>query len=893
MAAADGGLGQDLPVGTITFLLTDIEGSTRRWIDHSSVMGGVVERHDGILVQSFEKHQGHDLKKKGEGDSRFAVFVSPRSALIAAIEIQKELAKQEWGAVGPLKVRIALHSGEAEFRAGDYYGPVVNRCARMRGAAHGGQIILSEATKELIGDRLPEDISLRDLGFHRFKDLQEPDRIYQIVGADFEDVRTPLASLSATKHNLPIQLSSFVGRGDQIAAINKVIKKNRLVTLFGVGGGGKTRLALQVAADLAEDFPDGVWFADLASIQDPEMTAQAIAQNLPIAQAGKAAMDAMVDHFAEAKALFVIDNCEHLAGKPAIVINDLLRRCPLIKVLATSREQLSVMGESVFDVPPMDFDLNGKPPMKDIVAQLEAVELLRDRAAKRLSGEDILSDETAEDIYEMCKLVDGIPLALEQVAASLAYMTVHEARLQLTDHLDMLQLKEVGRPDRHQTMTATIDWSYQQLNEREKRLFLLLSIFDAGCTREAAEFVCSEPITPGIKAARLLEGIADHSLLVFSKIESAKSSRYRMLEPIRQFAASHLPGEDLEHLKDRHFEWFYNFSLQAKGAGLDADDGRYYKLLNADYDNMRKALAWGPTRPELATKSVDLCNALYPFWLRRGLIREGTTCIQRAMDASTALPEAIRAEALLWLGILQWQGGNLEAADRALRASYKVYDDLFDEAGKAKAQGNLGSLAFYEGRYEEAKAIYESVIPTFEKFGNLLPLASAHENLGVCESKLGLLDDAVLHLQKAIALYRQVKATKFLAKALDSLLGVYVMRKELAGHIPDFIEGTNIALRQPEDDFYLFENLLDCGCQICITMGEFELAAQAFGAMELSVEHSQRIVSPAQLEEREQRKKLLTEQLGAKQLAKALRDGRALGPRTMLGLLCRKIEGEG
>jgi len=886
--ATDEGPSQNLPTGTITFLLTDIEGSTRRWKQFPAAMGDAVEQHNAILVSAIAKHAGNDLEKKGEGDSRFAVFTSARSALDAALNIQTELAKQDWQHISGLKVRIALHSGEAELRNNDYFGTVVNRSARMRGAAHGGQVILSEATKELIGGQLPDGVSLRDLGYHRFKDLEEADRIYQVVAEELEDVKTPLNSLSAAKHNLPVQLSSFIGRGDQLVAIPKLVLKNRLVTLFGVGGGGKTRLALQVAAELTDEFSDGVWFVDLAPIQDPEMVAQVIAQSLPISQAGKAPLDAIVDNYAEGKALIVVDNCEHLVEKTALVVNEILRRCPSSKVLATSRRQLSVQGECVYEVPPMNFDLNGKPPTVDIVAQLEAVELLRDRAAKRLSGEEILNEVTAELIYELCKLVDGIPLAIEQIAASLAFMSIAEARRTFSEHLINLGFDVVGVPDRQLTMEAVTDWSVNLLKEEEKSLFFALSIFDGGCTTEAAEFVCCESTPAARTTTKRLEAIARQSLITYSR----PASRYRMLEPIRQFAANRLPSEELENLRSRHYEWFYNVANQAKAAGLDADNGRFYKLLNADYDNIRKALAWGTTHTELAVKTVELCNSMYAFWMRRGIIREGTMRLQQAMDGTSGLPEAIRAEALLFLGILQWQGANLDAAGRALQASYEAFDALGDEANKARAYGNLGNMAFTHRRFAEAKRIYLEIIPIFEKFGNKRGLARTLENLGVCESELGDYDQAIFYLTQSIELHRQLNDLVSMAKAIDAILGVFGMRGDLLDHQPEFLEAAAIALSLKEEDHFLFANLLDAGCQICIALEEFELAAQAFGAMERSMEEGQRVALDLQFQRHQSMRTLLSEKLG-KRFLRAIVDGRALGAQSMLGLLCRRLEGEG
>jgi tetratricopeptide (TPR) repeat protein len=477
-------------------------------------------------------------------------------------------------------------------------------------------------------------------------------------------------------------------------------------------------------------------------------------------------------------------------------------------------------------------------------------------------------------------------LAIEQVAASLAYMTIRQLRIQLGEHFNVKKFDAVGVPDRQQTMEAAIDWSIQLLTEEEKRLFLLLSVFDGGWASNAAEFVCCESMSGSADISQILELLASGSLVSYSRA----GARYRMLEPIRQYAAERLPASDLQGLRDRHFEWFYNIAILAKAAGLEADDSRHYKTLNADYDNLRRALAWGLTRQEFAIKTVELCNALYRFWLRKGLIREGTTWIQQSMDTTPDMPEQIRAESLLWLGVLQWQGKNYGAADKALQSSYDVFTALHDEQNAARAYGNMGLVAFAQCHYAVAKQKFERVIPVFEKFGNFGSLASTVENLGVCQSELGDFNEAEESLKRSIFLHRDMKSSSALSKAIDSLLGNYEKMGELLNHKEKFLEGAEIALT--ENEIFLIENYLESGCLFCKHLGEFELGTQAIGGLEMAVEESQRVLVPAQESLREDLRSFFAAQIGERRYRRALLDGRGLGARTMLRMVCRMAEGE-
>jgi predicted ATPase/class 3 adenylate cyclase len=881
-----------MPSGTITLLLTDIEGSTKRWAAHADLMRAAVALHDSILVESAARYHGHDLRKKGEGDSRFIVFERAHDAVNAAIEMQMRLQAEEWGPLSPLKIRIALHTAEAELRDEDYFGPGVNRCARMRAAAHGGQIIISSGTKMLVADSLPEGVTLKDLGLHIFKDISQPDRIFQVIVPDLITVTTPLSSLSATRHNLPIQLSTFVGREKQITAVKGILSSfRRLTTIRGPGGIGKTRLAVQVAAEVYDDYPDGVWFVPLAALQDPQLVSQAIAESLPIGFADKEPLAAIVDEFREARALFVIDNCEHLDRSVAEVLNHVLRSCPQIQVIATSREPLGVAGELDFNVPSMAWDLESKQATVESVGKLEAVRLFMDRAKSRLGDGEILTEETAQDIANIVKKLGGIPLAIEQAAAALSHMAPREILDRITRHFSALKLDEIGVEDRHKTIQATIDWSFSRLSNDEKTLFTSLSVFTGGWNREAAEFVCQSARMALDKVGDVLEMLVKRSLVVSELLPGWRINRYRLLEPIREYAESKRDIKDDPTLFEKHFEWFLNVCEQAHHAGLDADNARYDKWLSADQENIRSSLDWGLNNSRPNNECLKFSIWMHRYWIRHDLIREGLSWMQRSMDASQTIDAPLRAEALNILGALAWQGGDLVAARKAFQASIEIYTSLGDEIGAAKSSANLGGIAFYEQDFETSANSYARSAKVFRSLGDQQRLASALENQGVSECWLeGRLPAAIEHLSEGTNLARVLENRGGLCQCLYSLLGVHAMYGDLMDRMDLFLEGSELAMQI--NDPFTSENYLDLSARICLELKEPRMAAQCVGAMELASEKAERKVIQKQRNSRDQLMKVIRDLMGFQHFQRALREGRGIGPTPMLGFVRQLITGE-
>src|SRR5271154_552216 len=477
-----------LPTGTVTFLFTDIEGSTRLWETQRAAMQQALAQHDAILREAIEANDGYLVKTTGDG--AHAAFARAADAIAACLAAQRALKAYAWGGLS-IKSRMALHSGAAEERNGDYYGPALNRAARLMAAAHGGQILLSLATEELVRDHLPADIALRDMGERRLKDLVRPERVYQITAPDLPVDFAPLKTLDARPNNLPAQTTPFIGRDNEIHALKKRLSDPsvRLLTLSGVGGTGKTRLALQAAADMVDEFEHGVFFVPLAALNDPALVLPTIARAFDVREsAGRPLQVQLRDYLGEKQLLLVLDNFEQVVDA-APVVSDLLRAAPGLKVLVTSREVLRLSGETDYPVPPLSLpDPKQLPPLERLM-QYEAVALFMARALA-VKAAFTVTNENAPAIAEICYRLDGLPLAVELAAARVRVLPPQRMLAELDRRLSFLTGGARDLPARQKTLRGAIDWSHALLTGNEQQLFRRLAVFVGGCTLETIEAVC-------------------------------------------------------------------------------------------------------------------------------------------------------------------------------------------------------------------------------------------------------------------------------------------------------------------------------------------------------------------------------------------------------------------
>ncbi len=588
-AGSGGPDGAELPAGTLTFLLTDIEGSTRLWESEPEAMEVALQRHDRLLAELIEGHGGAVITSRGEGDSFFAVFHSAVSAVEAAGMCQLRLGREVWPANMALRVRMGLHTGEARLRGGDHldHSPI-NRCARVRAAGHGGQVLLTKTTRDLVAGRLGSGFGLKELGDFRLRDLAGPEVIYQLTHPDLQVDFPPIHTVAERTGNLPLQVSSFIGRGRELEHTAAALGETRLVTLTGAGGVGKTRLGLQVAGQLSPRFGDGAWLCELAPVRDVAAVDDAVAAVFSVtAPAGESTRDALVEFLRAKQLLLVLDNCEHLLEGAAALVDVLQRSCERLVILATSREGLGIEGERLVPVPPLavpgtDADLSA-------ITQAEAVRLFAERAAA-VKPEFAVTAENATAVAAAVRRLDGIALAIELAAARLAAMTPAELARRLERSFAVLGAGRRGALPHHQTLRATIDWSYQLLAEPEQRLLARLAVFAGGCTLEAAETVCGgEGIDPDT-VFELLARLVARSLVVTE--EHGPETRYRLLETIRQYGEERLDAAgETDRWQARHADYYTAVLKQIRHHGR-REDVFWAVRLSAEQDNLLAAWGW-------------------------------------------------------------------------------------------------------------------------------------------------------------------------------------------------------------------------------------------------------------------------------------------------------------
>jgi predicted ATPase/class 3 adenylate cyclase len=581
----------DLPTGTVTFLFTDLEGSTRLWEDKPEAMKAALARHDDLLREAVESCGGHVVKTTGDGV--LAVFATAHEALNAAVRGQRSLGLEAWTETGPLRVRMGLHTGEAENRSRDYYGAALNRAARLMSAAHAGQIVVSNATEQFVRADLAPELDLIDLGEHRFRDLSRPVRVFQVTAPGLRREFPKLRSLDEFLGNLPRQVTSFIGRGEELKSVVASLDEHRLVTLTGPGGIGKTRLSIQVAAELQPRYADGAWICELAGASDGESLLQLVAATLGVQPRADVSLEgSIVGFLATKQLLLILDNCEHLILAAARLVGAILRDAFDVRILATSREALGVTGErsSALGTLPLP-DPTGD---YEAIAERAAVRLFTERAAAVREG-FVLEPRNAATVAELCCRLDGIPLAIELAAARVVAMSPAEILARLDERFRLLIGGERAGAERHQTLAAAVDWSYSLLETPDRLVFARLGVFVGGFDLAAAEAVVA---AEGIERSDVLDAVASlvaRSMVVAEEHDDA-TTRYRMLETLRDYALERL--DDVHPWKRRHAQHYATFAEQAGRDVTSPDEVRWRRRIRSELDNLRAAVSWALARDE-------------------------------------------------------------------------------------------------------------------------------------------------------------------------------------------------------------------------------------------------------------------------------------------------------
>jgi predicted ATPase/class 3 adenylate cyclase len=765
-----------LPSGTVTFLFTDIEGSTRLAQQYPDTMPILLARHHEILHQAIQAQNGYVFQIVG--DSFAVAFHSASDAVNAALDAQRSLNIESW-TPAPIKVRMGIHTGTSHLNdpsAPTVYSGYATIAAtqRIMSAGHGGQILLSGATRELIRDSLPANTELVDLGEKRLKDLMRAEHLYQVQAAELPATFPPLKTLDAYSNNLPVQLTSFIGRENEIAEVKQELESHRLVTLTGSGGTGKTRLSLQVAAEMLEKFDHGVWFVELAPLTDTDLIPQTILSTIGVQeQQGKTPLGVLKEYLHEKQALILLDNCEHLISASAQVANMLLNAAPKLKILASSREALGVKGEASYPVPSLSLPDIKHLPILEQLSQYEAVRLFIDRASLVSPHFDVNKDN-APSIAQICFRLDGIPLAIELAAARVKMMSVEQISARLDDRFRLLTGGARTALPRQQTLRALIDWSYDLLSENERLLQRRLSVFAGGWTLEAAEEVCAGDGIDSYDVLDLLTQLVNKSLVVVIEHSQSGETRYRMLETIRQYAREKLLelGEG-EKIRDRHFEYYLQTVKQANQEFFSQNELVWLVWFENEWDNLRAAVEWSlETQADLGLELVNylgyiLVDALYNVtdmdnWLSQ-FIRHPLNSTRTAQRAQGLLNCSVYAK------YTRADQENMVPVQSMLEESFSIYEELGNQHG-------LAHCFFLQAYYSEDKtrfARYQRALQLFRETNDKPLIALALLNMGWWMEWLES-GSRISYLEESLSLYRELGYISGTIEALKQIGSIEV-----------------------------------------------------------------------------------------------------------------------
>jgi predicted ATPase/class 3 adenylate cyclase len=763
-----------IPSGTVTLLFTDIQGSTRLWEAEPEPMTAALRRHDQILRSAIENADGYVFKTVG--DAFCAAFWTPRSAISATLAAQQALARQEWPTSRPLLVRMGLHTGACEERDGDYFGPVVNRAARLEAAAHGGQVLISGATAELLADALPDGVTLRDLGPHRLKDLGRPEQVYQLEAESLGSSFPPLSSLDNPDlpNNLPTLVSGFVGRERELAEVRELVTSARMVTLTGAGGSGKTRLALQASAELIGKIPDGVWLAELAPLTDGDQITRVVAAALGVVDSSgpPGTAGAIIKALHDQDVLILLDNCEHLIDAAAKFCDAVIRQCPQVRFLATSREPLGIDGERIYRVPSLSLP-EGDADTAEGIGQSDAVLLFAERA-RAIQPDLVLDGQSAQLAATICRRLDGIPLALELAAARLSSMSLAQIAARLDQRFRLLTGGSRNAMPRQQTLQATVDWSFGLLTTAERSTLTRLSVFAGGFDLDAAEAVCVSGAVDALDVLDLLGSLVAKSLVIAD--HTPQSVRYRMLETIRQYSAQELlraeGEEEVLRIRDRHAAHY--LALAEAGAPALSGHGQaaWLHRFDAECDNVR-VLFQHLAAEGRADDVMRLSVWLYRFTLTRGhtdLLGYLRPVLDRTdLQASSLLAQALGTCARL-LGILR-------RADTDELAVAKAYGEralglaraVGDRDAEVRALGQLMASSYVDGDMTSGRVFAERALATARELGDVQLIAECLQMVGSTATDP---DERLRFHSEALACAREVGDVLLESSELDSLFSL-------------------------------------------------------------------------------------------------------------------------
>ena len=791
------------PSGTVTFLFTDIEGSTKLSQQYRDAMPAILARHNQILHQAIESHNGYVFQVVG--DSFAAAFHSASDAIHAAVDVQRKLQNEAW-TPALIKVRMGIHTGAAQLQIDSKDNPysgyaTLASTQRIMSAGHGGQILLSGASRELVRDILPADTELLDLGEKRLKDLLRPEHIYQLNIAGLPAKFPPLKTLDLFPNNLPVQLTSFVGRENEIAELKQELDAHRLVTLTGSGGTGKTRLSLQVAVDLLEHFDHGVWFIELAPLTDPDLIPLTILSTIGISeQPNKTPLEILQEYLHEKKTLIVLDNCEHLISASARVVNTLLNAAPDLKVLTSSREALGVKGEVSYHVPSLSLPDPKHLPTIEQLSQYEAVRLFIDRVLL-IAPHFVVDKDNAPFIAQICYRLDGIPLAIELAAARIKMMSVEQISKRLDDRFRLLTGGARTALPRQQTLRALIDWSYDILSENERLLLRRLSVFAGGWTLEAAEEVCSDQssVSGGQSEATdhrllisdildLLSQLVNKSLVVVMEHSLSGETRYRMLETIRQYAREKLLEAGWsENIRDKHLIYFVELVEQAEPELYRSNQLRWLNRLDDELDNLRMALEWALINNVGA--GLQIATLPWRFWDVRGHFQEINGWLSQLLEKYNTI-DTLHSKALAVYSFTIFRMGVFLYAIRTAQQSLQMARTLSDKQTEAFSLSFLGVFTLTQGSVGDGILLLQESLVIYRALGEKIGQANAMEWLSITSTDS---ERAIDFAKESLSLYRELGNLSNIVTSLISLARLTFWSGDFSSPAPWLEEALSIS----------------------------------------------------------------------------------------------------
>jgi predicted ATPase/class 3 adenylate cyclase len=749
------------PTGTITFLFTDIEGSTRLVQELGSRWGNVFETHQRLLRTAFAAHEG--IERGTEGDSFLVVFAHAGQAVAAVVDAQRALAAADWPSGVAIRVRMGLHVGDAWRGGDDYIGLDIHRAARIAAAAHGGQVLMSESTRALVERELPPNVSIRDLGEHRLKDLDRPERLYQLVIAELRSDFPPVRSAGAAGH-LPTETTSFVGREREISEVADLLAAHRLVTITGPGGAGKTRLAIRVARAVAGRFGDGTWFVPLSTVSRADEMPSATAGVIGVRAAGGSLADALRDHMRTRELLLVLDNLEQIS-ESGQVVSEFLAEAPSLRILATGRAPLRASGEQEYAVSSLGASDSSAHTGPDEIARSDAVRLFIERA-RLVRPALLINDQGLADIAEICRRVDGLPLAIELAAARSRLFSPGQILQGLGRRLDTLVGGPVGVPDRQKSMRGAIAWSHDLLTVDEQVVFRRLGVLVGGWDLEAADALVSA-ISPAAGLADRIPSLVEQSLV--QAIESPDEPRFGMLETIGEYALERLEeAGEVEPTRRAHAEYFADLAERIAPSFRLPDVQPVMDRLERDIGNFRAALRWSLEGAHAET-GLRVAGALREFWLQRSHMDEARRTIVELLEHPPASDSPAAARAIMTAGSLaSWQGDYVAALHYGEQA-LAVFRERDDQPAIVEGLGNLAYALILDDP-SGAMSMFEEVFAIFQNLNDRAGLAGVYVGLGATQLRLGDLPAARRSVEVSLKISREIDERYYIAFAL-SLLG--------------------------------------------------------------------------------------------------------------------------